>query len=98
MAQWSTKRMEMEQAAKDKRRADSLAAVFAHRAELFKRFRDGGWKIKVLNPISDDNGPINQLPDNFPLAEPHYLVTMPGTHPMRIKTIEQLLRIVKGVE
>lgn len=85
-------------AEQNQRLADATAVVVSERLKLFKQFRDGGWGIQLMNPISDDNGPMNQLPDKYPLREPHYLVTMPGSYPVRVKTMEQLLRIVKGVE
>jgi hypothetical protein len=95
MAQWSTKRMEAEQQLKAELAAKKLAAMFAERDELFKRFRDGGWEVCVLNPVAREEV---KLRDHEPSMNPDYLVKMPGARAMRIRTIAQLYRLAKGVE
>lgn len=87
MAYWSQKEM-------DKRIAEKRAAIFAERSELFKRFRAGGWEIDAVDPARSQ---FNILPKNDLRVDVHFRVKMPGAHPMRIKTVEQLRRLVKGV-
>jgi hypothetical protein len=94
MAQWSETRIQAEKALKAESQKKRLALILAERAKLFKQFRDGGWQIKVLNPIMRE---FAVLPDDFPTDDPDYLVKMPGAHPMRIRTEAQLRRPVKGV-
>jgi hypothetical protein len=90
MAQWS-------QAAMDKRIADKNAAILAERADLFKRFRDGGWTIRVLDPTVERQW-VEQKDSWFLAGQgAHFYVKMPGAYPMRIKTVEQLQRLVTGV-
>ena len=88
MAQWS-------QAAADKKRAEKLAIILVERKDLFATFREGGWKINVIDPTFTQEYVL--LKDNAPLVFPHFLIKMPGSFPMRIKTVEQLRRLVRGV-
>jgi hypothetical protein len=88
MAQWS-------QAAADKKKAEKLVITLAERKDLFATFREGGWKINVIDPEVTQEYAL--LKDNAALAFPHFLIKMPGSFPMRIKTVEQLRRLVRGV-
>lgn len=94
MAQWSTKRYEMEQKEKADQVAKHRVAILAERAEIFKKFRADGWEVNVVEPAS---GQFNCLPDNYPNLGYHFRVKMPGADSMRIKTLEQLQILVKGV-
>lgn len=88
MAQWSQKEA-------DRKRAEKLADTLVERKDLIKKFRDGGWEIKVVSP--GDTQEYVALNDNVPLQFPHFCVKMPGAYPMRITTVEQLRRLVRGV-
>ena len=87
MAQWS-------EAAIRERVEKQNAVILDERSELFKVFRACGWGVSVISPIS-------LVPQKDTWFHPgvgcHFLVKMPGAHPMRIKTLDQLRRLAKGV-
>ena len=90
MAQWLQKAIETQVAEKN-------AAILKERAELFARFRAGGWDIAVIDPKFDSEW-IRQKDNWFiPGVGCHFLVKMPGAYPMRIKSVTQLYRLAKGV-
>jgi hypothetical protein len=89
MAQWSQKAI-------DARVAEKNVEILAERMDLFKKFRDGGWQIEVLDPTSRSF--VRQRDGWFrPGIGAHFLVKMPGAHAMRIRTVDQLRRLVRGV-
>ena len=79
----------------EQRKAARLASILSERAEMFKKFRAGGWGVEVIDV--EYPGYYVKHPDTFPSNDCHFLVKMPGAHPMRIRTVAQLLRLVKGV-
>jgi hypothetical protein len=95
MAHWSTKRMELEKEMERKRKADALASKIAARIELFKTFRLGGWEIAAVEP---GDRQFNILSDTVAKTEIHFRVKPPGAYPMRIRSMDQILRLVKGVQ
>ena len=98
MAQWSEKRAEYEKEQKLAATSAQAQSTLAERAELFKKFRDGGYSIWVVTP--DDHRFVLDktviLKDNH-VGTVHFGVKMPGAYPMRIKTITQLYRLAKGL-
>lgn len=93
MAQWSAKRMEMEREAEQKRKAEKLAGVIAERLAIFRRFRDAGWEVR---PVEPGDRQFAFLADNIVRTEIHFRVKMPGAYPMRIRSMDQIRRLVKG--
>lgn len=93
MAHWSEKEIQ-------KRVAAKRAVILAERSDLFKRFRAGGWEVNVIDPFDAPGNPqqMHLQRDLLASTEVHFRVKMPGAYPMRIKTVEQLRRLVKGVQ
>ena len=94
MAKWSAKVAEEKQAKK-------TAAMLSERLPLFKRFRDAGWEINVLDPsvpLSVDMmlGKAGRLKDADPQRNVHFRVKMPGAYPVRVY-FANLLRLAKGL-
>jgi len=80
----------------DQRNAARLKSILEERTDLFKRFRAKGWQIDVID-VNYHPGLYVKHPDGLPSNECHFLVKMPGAAPARIRTVAQLLRLVKGV-
>jgi hypothetical protein len=85
MAYWSQQEME-------KRIAQKRADLISERKELFDKFRSGGWTIQIIDKIT-----AKPEPDAYPFTECDYLVKMPGAASVRVKSIRQLYRLVKGI-
>lgn len=95
MAQWSPQR-EAEKAAKKKADEEKrIASILEERNELFNRFRNAGWEIRLLDP-SKDRDDRAFLPDDYPSGDVHYLIKMPGAASSRVRAIASVYRLAKG--
>ena len=80
----------------DQKRQERAKVVLAERAELFAKFRKGGWEISLLDPSDDRH--LVALPASYEGSDAHYLVKMPGALAMRVRTITAVYRLAKGVQ
>lgn len=91
MAQWSEAEIQ-------KRLREKNATLLEERKVLFKKFRDGGWSIKLMTDVAllgREKTP-KEMPDDW-IGSFYFKVKMPGAAEMEINTVAQLHRLVKGV-
>ena len=85
MAKFSEKRRE-------ELKKERLAATIKQRVDLFKRFRDAGWDVNVMDPFSED---WVLMKDIWPVLVCHFRVKPVGAHPTRIKSVAALERLLR---